>query len=73
MFNERIFFLIPHKQFGYISNSKNVPTAESIANAKAKVEFSDLKKIKYAENLMTIKYFGLEDNKKVEKIWNMRT
>ena len=60
MFNDRIFFLVPDKHIGYVSDIKAIePQYIPFQKAKHKIPIENIKTILVSEKEFKVKYFVL--------------
>lgn len=75
MFNERLFFLSPDKNIGYLSQPQpqENPQRINFDNAKIVIPISQVKTAVSVGREVHIKVVQAEGGKKVEKEWVLRT
>jgi hypothetical protein len=60
MFNDRIFFLVPDKHIGYVSDTKATePHYIPFQKAKHTISIENIKNILVNEKEFKVKYYGL--------------
>lgn len=74
MFNDRIFFLLPEKHIGYLSEVKIEEPPEKIDFSKAKITIPipQMKSVLVLDKELHIKLLQTQASKKVEKDWILR-
>lgn len=74
MYNDRIFFLIPDKHIGYVSDIKATePQLIPFQKAKHTIPIENIKTILVNEKEFKVKYYVLDGDKKNDKVWLFRT
>jgi hypothetical protein len=72
MFNDRVFFIEPMVQFGYLSDAKSLPSADSLTKAKTKVPINNIRNVLVNERQINLKFVVEDGTRLLEKSWILR-